>query len=118
LVFEGTEFGSGSLAGDEGLAGFLFMLVASLVFKYPRIAAASGLAASYFSLALFLYLVFPRPFRQVFKGNWSVPELPPERFVWNGWWISGILFIVVVACICCVILIRSVAARHKFVKSL
>jgi hypothetical protein len=86
-VFEGTEFGSGSLAGDEGLAGFLFILAASLAFKYPRIAAASGLAASYFSLPLFLYLVFPRPFRQVFKGNWSVPELPRERFV-LGWMVD------------------------------
>ena len=40
-------------------------LAASLIFKYPRIAAVSGLAAAYLSLPLFVYLVFPRPFRQV-----------------------------------------------------
>jgi hypothetical protein len=62
-MFEGTEFGSGSLAGDEGFGAFWFILAASLIFKYPRIAAVSGLAASYFSLPLYLYLVFPRPFR-------------------------------------------------------
>ena len=35
-MFEGTEFGSGSLAGDEGLGGIVFMLAAILVFKFPQ----------------------------------------------------------------------------------
>jgi hypothetical protein len=65
LRFEGTEFGSGSLAGDEGVGAFVFIVAATLIHKYPRSAALSGLAATYFSLPLFLYLVFPRPFRQV-----------------------------------------------------
>lgn len=86
LIFSGTEFGSGSLAGDEGFGGFLFILAMSLIFKYPRIAAVSGLAGSYFSLPLFLYLVFPRPFRQVFRGNWAVPELP--RAIHLGWMVD------------------------------
>ena len=118
LVFGGTEFGSGSLAGDEGIGGFLFILAMILIFKYPRIAALSGLAASYFSLPLFLYLVFPRPFRQVFPGNWSIPELPREKFIWDGWWIAGILFMAVVAYICCGILIRSLAARYRYAEAL
>ena len=117
-MFGGTEFGSGSLAGDEGIGGLLFMLAASLIFKYPRIAAGSGLVASYLSLPLYVYLVFPRPFRQVFRGNWSVPDLPREEFVWDGCWIAGILFMVVVTCLCCHILIRSIAARRKNVERL
>lgn len=63
----------------EGFEGLLFVLAASLIFRYPRIAVGGGLAASYFSLPLFVYLVFPRPFRQVFPGNWSVPEIPQSN---------------------------------------
>jgi hypothetical protein len=81
-------------------------------------AAVSGLVASYFSLPLYLYLVFPRPFRQVFAGNWAVLELPRERFVWDGWWIAGIFFMVVLACICCGILVRNVWARYKLLESI
>ena len=113
LMFEGTEFGGGSLAGDEGLGAFVFIVAATLIHKYPRSAALSGLAATYFSLPLFLYLVFPRPFREVFTGNWSVYELPRERFKWDVWWITGILLMVVIAYICCGILIRSLVARYR-----
>ena len=112
-MFGGTEFGSGSLAGDEGLGGLLFILAAILIFKYPRIAPVSGLAAAYLSLPLFVYLVFPRPFRQVFPGNWSVPDLPREKFVWDGWWAAGILLMVGVTCFCSSILIRSILTRRK-----
>jgi hypothetical protein len=66
-MFGGTEFGSGSLACDEGLGGLLFILAASLIFKYPRIAAVSGLAAAYLSLPLFVYLVFPRLSARCFR---------------------------------------------------
>lgn len=111
LAFDGTEFGGGTLARHEGAGSLLLILAMSLIFRYPRVAAASGLAVSYFSLPLFLYLVFPRPFRQVWGGSWSVPELPRETFVWNGWWAAGILFILDVCCICCGALMRSLAAR-------
>ena len=80
-MFEGTEFGGGSLAGDESLGALVFMLAASLIFEFPRSAALSGVAATYFSLPLFLYLVFPRPFREAFTGTWKVIELPRERFM-------------------------------------
>ena len=36
LVFDGTEFGSGSLAGNQVFASFLFILALALAFKYPR----------------------------------------------------------------------------------
>jgi hypothetical protein len=118
LVFGGTEFGGGTLARDENFGGFLFVMAMGLIFKYPRIAAVTGLAASYVSLPLYFYLVFPRPFRQVWRGNWLAVELPRERFVWDGWWIAGIVFMMVVASICCVVLVRSFAARHRYVEPL
>ena len=79
LVFEGTEFGGGSLAGNQVLASFLFILMLALAFKYPRSAAISALVACVFSLPLYLYLVFPRPFRQVWPGDWKVSEMPERR---------------------------------------
>ena len=113
LVFDGTEFGSGSLAGNQVLASFLFILALALFFKYPRSAAISALVASVFSLPLYLYLVFPRPFRQVWPGEWKVLEMPRETFIWDGWWITGILFTAFVACFCAGILIRSIVVRNS-----
>jgi hypothetical protein len=106
-MFEGTEFGGGSLAGNQVLASFLFVLAAVLVFKFPRSAAISALVACYFSLPLYFYLVFPRPFRLVWPGEWAVIELPRERFVWNSWWVVGILSTVLVAYIFARSLVRS-----------
>jgi hypothetical protein len=113
LVFEGTEFGSGSLAGNQVLASLLFIVALALAFKYPRSAATSALVACVFSLPLYLYLVFPRPFRQVWPGEWKVLEMPRETFIWDGWWITGILFTVFVACLCAGILIRSMGVRNS-----
>ena len=113
LIFGGTEFGSGSLAGDEIFTGFLFLLAPILAFRYPRAAAIIALAACVDSLPLYLYLVFPRPFRQVWPGQWKVLELPRETFIWDGWWITGILVIVVVGYICCSSLIRSLTVRRS-----
>jgi hypothetical protein len=113
LVFEGTEFGSGSLAGNQVLASFLFVLALGLSFKFPRSAAISALIACYFSLPLYFYLVFPRPFRQVWPGQWKVHELPRETFVWDGWWVTGILATGFVACLCALSLARSLTARHS-----
>ena len=113
LDFEGDEFGSGTLAGNQVLASFLFILALALAFKYPRSAAISALVACVFSLPLYLYLVFPRPFRQVWPGEWKVLEMPRETFIWDGWWITGILFTVFVACLCAGILIRSMGVRNS-----
>jgi hypothetical protein len=113
LVFEGTEFGSGSLAGNQVLASFLFVLALALPFKYPRSAAICALVACVFSLPLYLYLVFPRPFRQVWPGEWKVLEMPRETFVWDGWSITGILFTVFVAYLCGGSLIRSLTVRNS-----
>ena len=71
------------------------------------------MVACVFSLPLYLYLVFPRPFRQVWPGEWKVLEMPRETFIWDGWWITGILFTVFVACLCGGSLIRSLAVRKS-----
>lgn len=111
LAFEGTEFGSGALAGNQVSATLLYLLALILTFKYPRVAAVSALIACYLSLPLYLYLVFPRPFREVWPGNWSVPYLPRETFVWNAWWITGILVTILLATGCAFRLIRGFTSR-------
>jgi hypothetical protein len=111
IALEGTEFGGGSLASNKDLGIFLFVLALILVPKYLRADTASALVAGLWSLPLYLYLVFPRPFRQIWGGNWKVMELPRESFIWDGWWVTGIVAIVFVAYICCRALIRSETHR-------
>ena len=113
VVFDGTEFGGGTLADNQVLATFLFLLAPALTFKYPRVASLSALFACYLSLPLYLYLVFPRPFRQVWPGQWAVLELPRERFVWDEWWVTGIFVTTFVVLVCAVELIRSLAALRS-----
>lgn len=91
LAFEGSEFGSGELAGNQAGAWPLFILAALLVAKFRRSAALLALLASYWSLPLYLYLVFPAPFRRHWPGIWKSPVLPTESFVWDPWWVTGIL---------------------------
>lgn len=105
LAFD-PEFGSGSLAGNKDLGAFLLILALILIFKYARFAAASALVGYLLSLPLYLYLVFPRPFRLVWGGEWKVLELPRESFVWDGWWMTGIVSNTVLTCICCYVLTR------------
>jgi hypothetical protein len=95
LVFDGTEFGGGSLARNQALASILFLLALALVFKCPRSAAILASVAGALSLPLYLYLVFPRPFRQAWPGEWRTLEMPRETFIWNAWWITGIFTAVV-----------------------
>jgi len=99
-MFEGTEFGGGTLARFSDDGAVLFVLAPILTFKYPRVAAVSALVACVLFLPLYLYLVFPRPFRQVWHGQWKVVALPRETFIWDGWWITGILSALVVVYTC------------------
>jgi hypothetical protein len=76
LIFGGTEFSGGTLAryNDDGVLLFVVALVLTL--KLPRIAAATALTACCLSLLLYAYLMFPRPFRQIWPGEWKVLGLP------------------------------------------
>jgi len=107
LEFGGTEFGSGSLAGNQGTSSLMFLMAATLIWKYPRFASGTCLIACYLSLPLYLYLLFPRPFRELWPGEWSTLELPRERFVWNAWWAIGVVASLVAISICCRVLIPS-----------
>lgn len=107
LAFAGTEFASGSLAGNQIASAFLFLLASIVTLKYTRSASMIALIACYFSLPLYFYLVFPRPFRQVWPGNWSVRELPRANFVWNEWWATGIFVTTLVAVLAVSELLRS-----------
>ena len=109
-MFDGTEFGGGLLSRYSDLGCLLFLLALILAVKYSRAAAASALVAGVDSLPLYLYLVFPRPFRRVWPGEW-VGEMPRENFVWNGWWATGIVFAVLVAFLCGHTLIRGQSVR-------
>jgi hypothetical protein len=104
-MFGGTEFGGGTLARNEGPALLLFVVALVLVVKFPRVASASALVGSALSLPLYVYLVFPRPFRRIWPGEWKTLELPRETFAWDAWWVAGILAILFVAGICIWILV-------------
>ena len=111
LIFGGTEFSGGTLAryNDDGILLFLVALV--LTFRFPRTAAAIALIACCLSLPLYADLMFPRPFRQVWPGEWKVRQLPVESFIWDGWWAAGILSIGLSALISGVVLTRSLVTR-------
>jgi hypothetical protein len=105
--FGNSEFIGGWLTGrifsmaDDG--GMLFLLALVLTIFLPRIASAVALAASLLCLPLYLYVVAPGPFRQLFKGVYSVPL--QDWFVWDWWAVSGIttLFLVVLCSISCLL---------------
>lgn len=92
-VWEGTEFGSGTLAGNKDVGLLLFIAAMIVVFKYPDVASVIALVACRLSLPLYLYFVFPRPFRLAWPGPWKVYFIPNENFKWDGWWITGLFFI-------------------------
>src|SRR5215470_2077625 len=82
---EGSEFSGGRITGpilnlsDAGLLVFIAALVLS--FFYPRIAGLIAVLASVLCLPFYLYLIVPGLFRDVFKGEYSVPLT--SRFVWD-----------------------------------
>jgi len=82
---EGTEFGGGRITGPllqiANFSVLLFFLGLVLSLLRNRFTAAVTLAATLFALPVFLYFVCPGPFRQAFKGNYSVPA--PANFVWD-----------------------------------
>jgi hypothetical protein len=73
----------------------LFVLALLLTFFYRRIAAATTCIACLLCLPLYLYFTAPRPFRRVFRGEYSVPL--QASFVWNKWAITGIAALAITA---------------------
>jgi hypothetical protein len=91
MPLEGSEFSGGRVTGrlldlgDIGIA--LFVLSLLFVLVYRRVAAGVALVACLLCLPLYLYFIVPGPFRQVFKGNYSVPLR--GNFVWDSWAFAG-----------------------------
>jgi hypothetical protein len=110
-TFDGTEFGGGSLAQNNYTGGLLLVLAAILIFKFPKAASAIAIVACFLSVPLYLYLLYPRPFRKYWPGEWKSPVWPRESFVWDGWWAFGTLSVVLVALIATLILIRTLSTR-------
>ena len=97
--FGASEFSSGRISGKlftiADLGSLLFIVALLVTIYFPRVAAAIALAATLLGLPLYLYIVMPGPYRQIFKGEYSVPLQRP--FVWNNWAVVGILSLVIAA---------------------
>ena len=110
---EGTEFSGGWLTGpllsmaDTGTALFIVSVV--LTFVVPRVAAAIGLASSVLCLPLYLFLIAPVPFAQVFARGHEFKDQPAPGVHWHVWPVSGLLALAVTLCFC----IRRVAATGR-----
>jgi hypothetical protein len=91
-VFEGSEFGGGSvtrpLLNTYELSLLLFAIAAVLTFSRRRLAAAIGTLASVLALPLYAYVTAPGPFRALIGGVYSVPYR--SRFEWNALAVAGL----------------------------
>ena len=98
---KGTEFSGGWITGPlldmKDVGTLLFIASLLLTFLYRRVAAGIMLVASVLCLPLCLYFIAPRPFRWVFRGEYSVPA--PANFVWSKWGVARILALVMAACL-------------------
>jgi len=110
---EGTEFSGGRLTGPlldmKDLGTLLFIVAATLIFFYRRIAAAIALVASLLCLPLYLHFLAPGPFRWVFRGEYSVPA--PASFAWSNWGIMGAIVLGLTAGVSVHSLARPAASR-------
>jgi hypothetical protein len=97
--FGASEFSGGRITGKlftiAELGSLLFLVALLLAIFFPRVAAAIALAATLLGLPFYLYILMPGPYRQIFKGEYSVPLQRP--FVWNNWAAVGVLSLVVAA---------------------
>jgi hypothetical protein len=96
-----SEFSGGRLTGKlftiADLGALLFLAALLLIIFFPRVAAVVALAATLLCLPFYLYISMPGPYRQIFKGEYSVPLQRP--FVWDSWAVVGVLSLVVAACL-------------------
>jgi len=96
--FGGSEFIGGRLTGKlfamAELASMLFILAVLMTSFFPRIGAVIALAASLLCVPFYRYVIMPGPYRQIFRGQYSVPLGKP--IVWNTWAALGMLSLTVV----------------------
>jgi ABC-type uncharacterized transport system permease subunit len=91
--FGASEFSGGRITGKlftmADLASLLFIVAVLVTILFPRIAAVIALTASLLCLPFYLYVLLPGPYRQIFKGEYSVPL--HRSVVWNTWAVLGVL---------------------------
>jgi hypothetical protein len=96
---EGTEFGGGWLTGRLlsmiNIGTALFVLALIVAFVYLQIAAALGLVSSLLCFPLYLYLIAPVRFNQVFGFGHQLKTAPDTVFRGDGWAVAGVLILVV-----------------------
>jgi Na+/proline symporter len=97
--FGASEFSGGQITAKlftmADFGSLLFLVALLLTIFFPRVAAAIALAGALLCLPFYLYILMPGPYRQIFKGEYSVPLQRP--FVWNSWAVVGVLSLVIVA---------------------
>ena len=75
--FGASEFSGGRITGKlftmADLGSLLFLVALLLTIFFPRVAAVVALAATLLCLPFYLYILMPGPYRQIFKGEYSVP---------------------------------------------
>lgn len=101
-VFEGSEFGSGSVTGPllraHEVSLLLFAVAAVLTFSRRRLAAAIGTLAGVLAVPLYAYVTAPGPCRALIRGVYSVPYR--SRFEWNSLAVAGLGVTAVALYIC------------------
>jgi hypothetical protein len=97
--FGASEFSGGRLTGKlftmADLGALLFLLALLLTMFFPRVASTVAFVASLLCLPFYLYILMPGPYRQIFKGEYSVPLQRP--FVWNNWAAIGVVSLLLAA---------------------
>lgn len=97
--FGASEFSGGWLTGKiltmADIGAVLFLCTLALTILVPRIGATVVLLAIALCLPLYLFVLMPGPYRQIFKGEYSDPL--QRAFVWNPWAVAGIVTLVFAA---------------------
>jgi hypothetical protein len=101
---EGTEFSGGWLTGPllsmTEIGTVLFTIVFIAAFFFPRIAAGIALVSSILCLPLYLYLIAPVHFNQIFGSGHEFKVPPGTDFHVDVWVLAGLLVLAVTVYLC------------------
>ncbi len=113
----GNEFSGGRITGpilDLFDIGTVFLAVGGLLTVFlRRIGAVFGLVGILLCLPLYIYDTAPGPFREVFRGEYSVPL--QSNFVWARNNVAGLIALSVLSAVCirAVVMARKTNNRHS-----
>jgi hypothetical protein len=99
---DGTEFSGGHVTGpllNMADTGFFLLAISLILLSWlPRIAGATGLAASLLCLPLCLLFIAPGPFRHLVGGEWSAPL--QSNFYWSRWTVGWTIALLATILVC------------------